>query len=228
MTSPNASHGRIGHRALHPALRLGALALPILMAAACSDPEPLAMAELVRQDGAYLHPVTMQPYSGPAFTAYGDPQAGIERRASLRDGRYDGPFELFFQNRKLSVREMYRQGQKDGPYEWYFESGELYERGTYHNGLREGPYEAYFESGQLHEKGSYHHGDFHGPREWYLTDRLIERVTYVNGQIDGPYLRYTANGSLELSGTLRYGNPCGAWIEGSERVDYPTCGYESD
>jgi hypothetical protein len=199
----------------------------VLLAAACS-PEPLPFTDLVREGDEYLDPVTLEPYSGPAFAAFHDAPRLVERRASLRDGRYDGPFELYFENRQLSVREVYREGLKDGPYEWYFESGQLYERGTYENGLKEGPYEAFFENGRLYERGTYRHGDFHGAREWYRDGRLVERVTYLRGQIDGPYERYSPDGMLELMGTLRYGSPCGAWIEGSERVVYPTCGYLSD
>jgi hypothetical protein len=56
----------------------------------------------------------------------------------------------------------------------------------------------------------------------------IERITYVNGQIDGPYVQYGPHGALEFQGTLKYGNPCGSWIEGSERVLYPACGLEID
>ncbi|MDH3208455.1 MAG: hypothetical protein OEO79_17775, partial [Gemmatimonadota bacterium] len=152
MTSDNSTLRRwIGRGALH----MGALAVPLVLAVGCSEPEPLAMANLVREGGAYLHAVTREPYSGPVFTTYGDQPGSIARRASLRNGQYDGPFELFFENRNLSLLETYRQGQKDGPYEWYFESGALYERGTYHDGLRDGPYEAYFENGQIHEMGTY-------------------------------------------------------------------------
>jgi len=206
---------------------LALLALPLLTAG-CSDTEPLPMTELVRQDGEYLHPGTLQPFSGVAFASYGDAPRHIERRASLRNGLYDGPFELFFENSRLSVREVYRDGEKDGPYEWYFENGDLYERGTYQNGLREGPYEAFFQNGDLHEKGTYRYGEFHGAREWYLGDQLLERVTYENGQIEGPYERYAPDGTLILEGMLLYGDPCGAWTQGAERVVYSSCGLESD
>jgi antitoxin component YwqK of YwqJK toxin-antitoxin module len=225
MTSiKNTLNGLVGRGALY----VSALALPLLFATGCSEPESLAMAELVLEGGEYLHPVTREPYSGTAFAAYDDPPQHIERRASLRDGRYDGPFELFYEDHTLSLREVYRQGQKDGPYEWYFEDGQLYERGTYVNGLREGPYEAYFGHGKLYEKGTYRFGDFHGAREWYRGGQLIEQVTYVDGQIDGPYERYSPDGGVAFRGTLRYGNPCGTWIEGSDRVNYPTCGFVSD
>jgi hypothetical protein len=223
-----SKHSPSTMRAMRRLFGAGALAVPLVLQAGCSEPEALPLSELVRAGNAYLHPVTLEPYSGPVFAAYQHEPANIERRASLVDGHYDGPFELYFENRKLSVREVYREGQKDGPYEWYFENGQLYERGRYQNGLREGPYEAFFEDGRLHEKGTYRYGDFHGAREWFLDGRLIERVTYEFGQIDGPYERYSEGGTPLLRGTLRWGNPCGVWIEHGERVVYSTCGYVSD
>lgn len=210
------------------ALNGGALASALLVAAACSRPAALPLTRLVREGDAYVDPVTREPYSGPVFTSFGDAPRHLERRASLVDGHYDGPFELYFANHRLSVRETYRRGEKDGPYEWYFESGRLYEKGMYVDGLREGPYEAYFENGDLYEKGTYRFGDFDGPREWYLGSQLVERVTYVRGQIDGPYERHSPDGTLLMRGMLRYGSPCGAWVEGSERVVYPSCGYVAD
>lgn len=200
----------------------------LLVASACFQTDGLPLASLVREGDAYIDPSTREPYSGPVFASFGDAPSHVERRASLVEGRYDGPFELYFANRRVSVREVYKEGQKDGPYEWYLENGDLYEKGTYENGLREGPYEAYFQDGRLFERGTYRHGDFDGPREWYLESRLIERVTYVRGQIDGPYERYAPDGTVELQGMLRYGNPCGPWNESGTRVVYPTCGYVSD
>jgi hypothetical protein len=199
----------------------------LLLGLGCSGPEPRPAEELVRQGDLYLHPATLQPYSGPVFTTFANAPLLVEKRGSLREGHYDGPFEWYFGNRQLSLRENYRHGMKDGPYEWYFESGELYERGTYVNGRLEGPYEAYYESGQLYERGVYRAGAFHGPRQWFLADRLIELVTYVDGRIEGPYERYTSEGELDLRGWLEDGQPCGTWLEGEATVKYPRCGYDS-
>ncbi len=207
---------------------LAAVPLLLLVALGCSEPDPLPMRDLVRRGDAYLHPVTLEPYSGPVFKTFEGQPLRIERRASLREGHYDGPYEWYFDNRQLSAREIYRDGQRNGPYEWYFKSGRLYERGTYGNGALEGPYEAYYETGQLYEKGTYRAGEFDGPREWYLEGHLIELVTYVDGRIDGPYKRYTTDGELDLSGILRDGDACGTWLEGKARITYPSCAYTSD
>jgi len=204
------------------------VALSFVAVSGCSRSEGLPLTSLVREGDAYIDPVTREPYSGPVFASFADTPGHVQRRASLVDGQYDGAFELYFANQRLSVREVYREGEKDGPYEWYLESGELYEKGTYENGLREGPYEAYFRNGRIYERGTYRYGDFDGPREWYLDGQLIERVTYVRGQVDGPYGRYSPDGGLELQGMLRYGRPCGPWNEGGKRVIHPSCSYVSD
>jgi len=203
------------------------LLLLLAALAGCSEPEPRPKAELVRQGDLYLNPTTLEPYSGPVFTTFADAPMEVEQRASLHEGHYDGPFEWYFGNRRLSLREVYREGMRDGPYEWYFENGRLYERGTYERGTREGPYEAYYETGKLYERGTYLHGAFHGPREWYLDDQLIERVTYVEGRMEGPYVRYTSEGELDLEGYLQDGQPCGVWIEHGATVTYPRCARES-
>ncbi|HUF75803.1 MAG TPA: hypothetical protein VMM35_05975 [Longimicrobiales bacterium] len=210
-----------------PSANRTALLVVLVLSNGCSEPEPKPVDELLRQGDVFLHPTTLEPYSGPVFTTFADAPLRIEKRASLREGHYDGPFEWYFGNRQLSVRENYRAGMKDGPYEWYFESGELYERGTYENGLQEGPYEARYETGQLYEKGTYRKGEFHGLRQWFLAGQLIEQVTYVHGRILGPYARYTAEGELDLEGWLQDGQPCGRWLEGQATVVHPPCGYDS-
>jgi hypothetical protein len=210
-----------------PTANRAVLGAALLLGLACSEPEPRPADELLRQGDVYLHPTTLQPYSGPVFTTFADAPLQVEKRASLRDGHYDGPFEWYFGNRQLSLREVYREGRKDGPYEWYFESGQLYERGTYVGGLREGPYEAYYEDGLLYEKGTYRAGAFDGPRQWFLSDRLIELVTYRNGRIEGAYERYDTRGVLDLKGWLQDGQPCGVWHEGQAQVTYPSCGHDS-
>jgi hypothetical protein len=210
-----------------PSASRTALLLVPLLGIACSGPEPRPTEELIRQGDVFLDPATLEPYSGPVFTTFADAPLVVEKRASLREGHYDGPYEWYFGNRQLSLRESYRGGLRDGPYEWYFESGRLYEKGTYANGLLEGPYEAYYETGHLYERGSYRAGAFHGPRQWFLDGRLIEQVTYVLGRIEGKYERYTSEGALDLKGWLQDGQPCGTWMEGAAEVTYPPCGYES-
>ena len=202
--------------------------LPVLAALACAHPNPRPMDELVRQGDVFLDPETLEPYSGTAFSTFDEQPLVIEERLTLRAGTYDGPYEAYFANRKLSSKEVYQNGRKHGPYAWYSDSGRLFEEGTYHQGVLDGPYEAYWESGELYERGTYLAGDFDGPRAWYLRGELIERVTYVNGVIDGPYERFHVDGTIDLLGVLRDGAPCGMWLEGMTTITYPPCGVSTE
>lgn len=215
--------------ALHPdlgpvrVLTGAALALSLIAAASCIGPEERAVEELVRVDGRYLHPTTMEPYSGVAFATFESAPDVVARRLTLRDGTYDGPFEAYFESQQLSSKEVYENGVKNGPYEWYFENGQLFEEGTYRDGRLDGPYRAYWENGDLYEEGTYRDGRFEGPRRWYLDNRLVELVSYRDGVMDGLYERYLEDGTLDLKGMLRDGEPCGMWIEGVRTIHYPPC-----
>lgn len=196
----------------------------VLVAAACEGIAERPVADLVRMGDVFLDPETMEPYSGFAFATFDDQPGVVAKRLSLRQGTYDGPYEAFFANRRLSSKEIYRDGVRHGRYEWYFENGQLFEEGTYVEGRLDGPYRAYWENGDLYEEGTYRSGRFDGPRRWYMDGRLVELVTYSNGAIDGLYERYLDDGTLDLKGMLQEGTPCGMWIEGDHTIPYPRCG----
>lgn len=192
--------------------------------AGCSGSKERPVKELVRDGNVFLDPETMEPYSGLAFATFEDHPSVVAERLSLREGTYDGPYEAYFENQRLSSKEIYREGVKHGPYQWYFENGQLFEEGTYKDGRLDGPYRAYWENGDLYEEGTYRNGSFEGPRRWYMDGRLVELVTYRHGVIDGLYERYLEDGSLDLKGMLADGEPCGMWIEGDRAIPYPACG----
>lgn len=205
-------------------LRLLLILVPLLaVTTGCERSTERPVDDLVRQGNVFLDPETMEPYSGLAIATFDDGRGAVSRRLTLRDGTYDGPYEAFFENRRLSSKEIYRDGVRHGRYEWYFENGQLFEEGTYVEGTLEGPYRAYWENGDLYEEGSYRGGRFDGPRRWYIGGRLVELVTYRDGVIDGLYERYLEDGTLDLKGMLREGTPCGMWIEGDHTIPYPAC-----
>lgn len=195
----------------------------LVAATACSRSAERPVDDLVRQGNVFLDPETMEPYSGLAIATFDGQPGVVSKRLTLRDGAYDGPYEAFFENRRLSSKEIYRDGVRHGRYEWYFENGQLFEEGTYVEGTLEGPYRAYWENGDLYEEGTYRSGQFDGPRRWYMDGRLVELVTYRKGVIDGLYERYLEDGALDLKGMLRNGTPCGMWIEADQTIAYPAC-----
>ena len=92
--------------------------------------EPKDMGTLRGVDGLYLNPEDGQPYSGPVFGE----NMGKRMTGSLRDGKWDGPFESYHNNGQLRRRGTYMDGVEDGPVEEYYDNGQLYEKGAYKDG----------------------------------------------------------------------------------------------
>jgi len=92
--------------------------------------EPKDMGALRGVDGLYLNPEDGQPYSGPVFGE----NMGKRMTGSLRDGKWDGPFESYHDNGQLRRKGTYKDGVEDGPVEEYYDSGQLYEKGIYRDG----------------------------------------------------------------------------------------------
>ncbi|MBO77531.1 MAG: hypothetical protein CME17_08865 [Gemmatimonadetes bacterium] len=92
--------------------------------------EPRDMGTLRGVDGLYLNPEDGQPYSGPVFGE----NMGKRMTGSLRDGKWDGPFESYHDNGQLRRKGTYKDGVEDGPVEEYYDSGQLYEKGAYNDG----------------------------------------------------------------------------------------------
>ena len=92
--------------------------------------EPRDMGTLRGVDGLYLNPEDGQPYSGPVFGE----NMGKRMTGSLRDGKWDGPFESYHDNGQLRRKGTYKDGVEDGPVEEYYDSGQLYEKGAYKDG----------------------------------------------------------------------------------------------
>jgi len=97
---------------------------------ALQEPEPRDMGTLRGVDGLYLNSEDGQPYSGPVFGE----NNGKRMTGSLRDGKWDGPFESYHENGQLRRRGTYKDGVEDGPVEEYYDNGQLYEKGSYKDG----------------------------------------------------------------------------------------------
>ena len=102
----------------------------VVLVVGCGGPEPRDMGTLRGVDGLYLNPEDGQPYSGPVFGE----NMGKRMTGSLRDGKWDGPFESYHDNGQLRRKGTYKDGVEDGPVEEYYDSGQLYEKGAYKSG----------------------------------------------------------------------------------------------
>ncbi len=104
--------------------------ISVVLVVGCGGPEPRDMGTLRGVDGLYLNPEDGQPYSGPVFGE----NMGKRMTGSLRDGKWDGPFESYHDNGQLRRRGTYKDGKRDGPFEEYYDNGQLYEKGSYKDG----------------------------------------------------------------------------------------------
>jgi antitoxin component YwqK of YwqJK toxin-antitoxin module len=137
-------------------------------------PEPIDVDELVNVFG--VHQLYLgEPYSGPVFKKSGDV---ITMTGSLKDGKFDGLYEEFWENGQRRRKETLKDGERDGLWENYYDNGQVMVTQTYKDGQRDGPYERYINSGdQLLEKGTYKDGQKCG--EWFegAMDGEMNRIT---------------------------------------------------
>ncbi len=156
--------------------------------------------QLVQRDGVYLSPRTLEPYSGPVVARWN--AATIKERGTLRNGRWDGDHETYYENGQLEARETYQNGVLEGPFEAYFRKGTVSDKGSYHNGLLDGPYESYWSRMQgmmlhAHQQGQKMAGD------------LAEQGTYAAGKPCGQWYRFMprSGGGLRTPRNVDYA-PC--------------------
>lgn len=128
-----------------------ALAPPPLLAQSETNLDSLA-----RRDGVYVHPRTLEPFTGPVVRMW---ETGtVAMRGTLEEGRWQGVRESFYLSGRLSARETFRAGLLHGPAEAYFKSGQLSARENYTNGRLDGAYESYWVRGAVAEQGRWSNG----------------------------------------------------------------------
>ena len=176
---------------------------------------PMNLDELVDRRGVYLHPQTLEAYSGPVVARFGD--GAVREHGTLQNGRWQGVRESFYLDGQLEVRETYRNGVLHGAFESYFRTGRPSDRGTYQDGRLQGPYEAYWSRTQ---------GDIHAAHS---------NAAGAAGDHEGHagMDMAMAPGDVMERGTWSDGRPCGEWyrflprnaqgLRTGETVAYPPC-----
>jgi hypothetical protein len=170
---------------------------------------PMDFYRLVDRRGVYLHPETLEPYTGPVLAMWDS--STVRLRGTLRNGRWDGVRELFHLDGKLELRETYRNGVLDGPFESYFRTGRLSDRGTYRGGMLEGTYEAYWSRAQGDAQAAHaQHGEVAGGSAMMPGD-LMERGVMSGGRPCGEWYRFvpTSYMGYRAGSTVSY-PPCPA------------------
>jgi len=150
------------------------LTLLLLFLIGC-DPGPLDYQLLIERDGVHYRKKTNEIYSGPVFNINGISEA------TLKEGKFDGPFKSYYKDGKLKEERTYKDGLVDGPFKSYRENGELKEEATFKNGEPDGVYKLYYK--QFSENANLE----------YIKSRkslLKEEQIYKDGILHGPWKSY--------------------------------------
>ena len=108
-------------------------------------------------------------------------------KEAFKEGKRDGPYELYHLNGQLLEKVNYKNGKLHGSFESYYQNGQLFKKGENNNGKQDGPYKEYYENGQLTKKANYKDGDLDVSYEKYSnTGQLISKGDYVDGKLFGP------------------------------------------
>lgn len=106
-----------------------------------------------------------------------------------------------------------KQGRYQGDWELFYEDGSVRAKGAYVDGLKHGPWVYYFESGELEQKGSFDMGELDDQWTWYtLEGELRREENYRSGEEDGFFMELDEDGEVLLKGEYKRGRKEGMWI----------------
>ena len=104
--------------------------------------------------------------------------------SNLKDGKWEGPFERYYENGKLESKGTYKDGKYVGPWFFYRENGKLELKATYKDGKEDGPYVSYRKTGKLDLKGIRKHDKWEGLLERYdRNGKVYNKETYKDGKL---------------------------------------------
>ena len=98
------------------------------------------MGALVKTDGLYYKKFSDVPFTGKV--------TGNEQ-GSFKDGKKDGPWVTYWDNRQLRAKGTYKDEKRDGPWVTYWFNGQLRTKGTYKDGKKDGPWVRYWDNGTV-------------------------------------------------------------------------------
>jgi len=107
-------------------------------------------------------------------------------RASYKNGRRDGLFQMYNGEGRLAEETYYTEGLRNGIQKYYTNIGQertiLESMCNYMNGKKHGEFVKYYNNGTLLIKTNYMNGSQHGPfQKWNIKGKLVESRMYTNG-----------------------------------------------
>ena len=103
--------------------------LPLFMIFGCSSPESINQDLLNKKDGVFYTKDTNEPYSGTVFSLYDD--GNKESEWTLKDGRLDGLYTLWYKSGRKWLENTYKDGKLDGLITTWYENRQKKEEETF-------------------------------------------------------------------------------------------------
>ncbi|MBI1266566.1 MAG: hypothetical protein GC193_03940 [Cryomorphaceae bacterium] len=120
---------------------------------------------------------------------------------------------LYEENLKIGEGVIDPEGKYQGPWKLFYPTGELRAEGSYVDGLREGPWKFYFTNGKVEQLGNYKTGNAHGGWKWFFQNGSVKREeSFRKGKEDGEFFEYDEDGIIIHQGSYIDGLKTGPWI----------------
>ena len=146
--------------------------------------------DLVSREGIYYENFSDLPFTGRVVGQW---------EGSFKEGRKNGPWVTYYENKKVLARGAYNNGKREGLWVTFYKNGQLYFKASYKNDEADGPYFVYYSNGQLMEKGFFVKGKMEGLSHSYsINGWLFKKGNYKNDMRVGPWMLY--------KGTVHYEN----------------------
>ena len=126
----------------------------------------------------------------------------------------DGPYkEIVNKDMGSYEKGILKNGKKEGPYEIFDINDDLIYKSNYKDGIEDGPFESIYSREdttnnypQVYEQGNYKNGELHGwYRDFHTNGLLNNEIFYENGVIEGIERSYDNQGNLTRLITWNYG-----------------------
>ena len=127
-----------------------------------------------------------QKYEGIVYENYVKPKL----KYTVKEGRMNGPYELFYENGRLKRKTTFKDDKYHGPYEEFYENGQLAIKTFFKSGKYHGSLQMYYKNGQLEAEGNHIEGSYDGrQRKYYENGKLKSSISYVFGAKEGPSIK---------------------------------------
>ena len=105
---------------------------------------------------------------------------------------------------KIISKTSYKNGKLDGPFEIYNDTGKVMSKGNYQNGMMTGTWIYYQDNGTLNTVCNYKDGKYDGKTTKYFKNGKPENeINYSNNAKDYSFIYYYENGNKQYTGAYK-------------------------